>query len=92
MGSNVTKTDIDEVIDEILNVENQIIVYNDDVNSFENVIMSFINRLNHTFEQSEQLAIIIHNKGKASVKKGSYEELQPLCSALLDDGLSAEIE
>jgi ATP-dependent Clp protease adaptor protein ClpS len=70
----------------------QIVVYNDDVNTFEWVIECFMTVLGHTSEQSEQLAIIIHNNGKATVKSGSRRELIPKCEALQDRGLSAEIE
>ena len=69
-----------------------IIVYNDDVNTFEWVIESFMSVLRHTLEQSEQLALIIHTKGKATVKTGAKSELVPLCEALLDRGLSAEVD
>ncbi len=69
-----------------------IIVYNDDHNSFEWVIESFMQVLRHTSEQAEQLALIIHNKGKGTVKTGSKNDLIPLCEALLDRGLSAEVE
>lgn len=70
----------------------QIIVYNDDYNTFEWVIECFMQVLNHASEQAEQLALIIHNKGKATVKSGPKSELLPLCQALLDRGLSAEVE
>ena len=69
-----------------------LIVYNDDHNSFEWVIECFMTVLQHSSEQSEQLAIIIHYKGKATVKTGTRSQLLPLCSALLDRGLSAEVE
>ncbi len=69
-----------------------LIVYNDDHNSFEWVIECFMTVLKHSSEQSEQLAIMIHFKGKATVKTGTRPELIPLCSALLDRGLSAEVE
>jgi ATP-dependent Clp protease adaptor protein ClpS len=69
-----------------------IIVYNDDVNSFEWVIQCFMEILKHSHEQAEQLSIIIHFKGKATVKSGTKGELIPLCEALLDRGLSAELE
>jgi ATP-dependent Clp protease adaptor protein ClpS len=70
----------------------QLIVYNDDVNSFDWVIECFMTVLRYGSDQSEQLAIIIHNKGKATVKTGERTVLEPLCSALLDRGLSAEVE
>ncbi|MBK6929380.1 MAG: ATP-dependent Clp protease adaptor ClpS [Saprospirales bacterium] len=69
-----------------------IIVFNDEVNSFDWVIHCFMEILKHTHEQAEQLSIIIHFKGKATVKTGPKGELLPLCEALLDRGLSAVLE
>ncbi|MCC7503652.1 MAG: ATP-dependent Clp protease adaptor ClpS [Saprospiraceae bacterium] len=69
-----------------------IIVFNDDVNSFDWVIQCFMEILKHSHEQAEQLSIIIHFKGKATVKSGARGELIPLCEALLDRGLSAVVE
>ena len=68
-----------------------IIVYNDDFNTFEWVIECFMAVLQHTHEQAEQLSMIIHFKGKATVKSGTKDELIPLCEALLERGLSAEV-
>ncbi len=75
----------------LIGLENAIIVYNDDVNTFEHVIDSFVDVLKHTLEQAEQCAFIIHTKGKCKVKQGEYDVLLPLCSAILDRGISAEI-
>ncbi|MCS7035466.1 MAG: ATP-dependent Clp protease adaptor ClpS [Saprospiraceae bacterium] len=69
-----------------------IVVFNDDFNTFDWVIQCFMEVLQHTHEQAEQLSIIIHFKGKATVKTGAKRELIPLCEALLDRGLSAVIE
>ncbi|MFN0213478.1 MAG: ATP-dependent Clp protease adaptor ClpS [Saprospiraceae bacterium] len=69
-----------------------IIVFNDDFNTFEWVIECFMQVLQHASEQAEQLALIIHNKGKATVKSGTKKDLVPLCEALVDRGLSAEVE
>jgi ATP-dependent Clp protease adaptor protein ClpS len=69
-----------------------LIVFNDDVNSFEWVIECFMEVLGHSSEQAEQLSLIIHYKGKATVKSGARAELIPYCEALLERGLSAEVE
>jgi ATP-dependent Clp protease adaptor protein ClpS len=69
----------------------RLIVYNDEVNTFEWVIECFMDVLKHSSEQAEQLSLIIHYKGKATVKSGSRSELIPYCEALLDRGLSAEV-
>lgn len=86
--------DVDVLVETATGNENpvRLIVYNDDVNSFEWVIQCFMEVLHHTSEQSEQLAIIIHNNGKATVKEGARQELQPKKEALSDRGLSAVIE
>jgi ATP-dependent Clp protease adaptor protein ClpS len=78
--------------DVLLMTENNIIVFNDDVNTFDHVIDTFIDILGHTVEQAEQCATLIHFKGKCVVKGGAYEQLIPLCSAILDRGISAEIK
>ncbi|RMF20324.1 MAG: ATP-dependent Clp protease adaptor ClpS [Bacteroidetes bacterium] len=70
----------------------QLIVYNDDVNTFEWVIECFMEVLNHTFEQAEQLSLIIHFKGKATVKTAPLRVLRPKKDALIERGLSAVIE
>tara|TARA_B100001540_G_C15583785_1_gene540765 strand:+ start:447 stop:728 length:282 start_codon:yes stop_codon:yes gene_type:complete len=71
--------------------EHQIILYNDDVNTFQHVIETLVKVCKHTYQQAEQCTYIVHFSGKCVVKTGSLEELVPICSALLDAGLSAEI-
>ncbi len=73
-------------------LEKNIVVYNDDVNTFDHVIETFVKILKHNEHQAEQCAWIIHTKGKCKVKKGTYEDLEPLCTAILDQGISAEIQ
>ena len=79
-------------VTEFLEGECHLILYNDDVNTFDHVIDTLVKVCHHTFEQAEQCAIIVHFKGKCDVKSGSYDFLKPLCTALLNAGLSAEIE
>ena len=92
-GSNPKELE-DIIVDELTSNgdQAQIVVLNDDYNTFEWVIECFVEVLNHTSEQSEQLAWIIHTKGKASVKVGIFEELRPYKDALVDRGLNAIIE
>ena len=71
--------------------ENEIILYNDDVNTFDHVIRTLIQVCEHTSEQAEQCSLIVHYKGKCSVKSGSISDLKPRCIKLLQAGLSAEI-
>lgn len=70
----------------------QLIVYNDDHNTFDWVIKCFTDVLGHSSQQAEQLALIIHSKGKATVKTAPKPELRPKKDALVDKGLSAVIE
>lgn len=71
--------------------QNEIVLYNDNVNTFDHVIDSLINACDHTSEQAEQCSLIVHYKGKCTVKTGDYDDLEPRCSKLLQAGLSAEI-
>ena len=67
-------------------------IYNDDVNTFDHVIDTLIKVCKHTAEQAEQCTMLIHYKGKCTVKVGSYDELSGMCTALHDKDLSADIE
>jgi ATP-dependent Clp protease adaptor protein ClpS len=79
-----------EILEQEVN-QHEIILFNDDVNTFDHVIDSLIDVCDHTSEQAEQCAYLVHYKGKCAVKTGEYKELKPRCSRLLTLGLSAEI-
>ncbi len=70
---------------------NALIVWNDDINTFDHVIEALIDICEHSPEQAEQCAMIIHFKGKYAVKKDSFEALRPQCEALIDRGINATI-
>lgn len=70
---------------------NEIVLYNDDVNTFDHVINTLISVCEHSPQQAEQCSLIVHYKGKCTVKTGEYNDLKPRCSKLLEAGLSAEI-
>lgn len=72
-------------------LQHEIVIYNDDVNTFDHVIETLMRVCKHTAEQAEQCSIIIHYKGKCTVKTGELNELIPQCTQLLEAGLSAEI-
>lgn len=88
-------TDIEELLEEeILTQEeklNNIILFNDDVNTFEWVIECLMQYCEHDSIQAEQCAHIVHFTGKCAVKKGTLNKLKPICETLLQKGLSAEI-
>ena len=89
----MTKEKIQEDVDTLEQEANQheIILFNDDINTFDFVIDSLISVCKHTLEQAEQCTYLVHYKGKCAVKTGEYDELKPKCTQLLNLGLSAEI-
>ena len=80
---------IDEIID--LVDQRDLIVYNDDYNTFDHVIDTLIKVCKHDTIQAKQCTYLIHFKGKCAVKKGSYEELKPMRTGITDAGIKANI-
>lgn len=87
-----TKEDVD--IDVLVDNDHgcQLIVWNDEVNSFDWVITTLVEVCGHSTEQAEQCAMIIHTKGKYSVKEGSYDVLKPMCDSITERGIGATVE
>ena len=88
---NSTKTEKGEEVKTVTGKTYEIILYNDDFNTFDFVIETLIEVCGHERTQAEQCTFLVHYKGKCSVKKGDYDSLKPICSALLNRGLTAEI-
>ncbi|WP_339708702.1 ATP-dependent Clp protease adaptor ClpS [uncultured Kriegella sp.] len=88
-----TKEKISEelLLEEKVVKQNEIVLFNDEVNTFDHVIETLIAVCDHTPEQAEQCSLIVHYNGKCTVKTGEYNDLEPQCSGLLQAGLSAEI-
>jgi ATP-dependent Clp protease adaptor protein ClpS len=89
--SDQRQYDEDLVLDKLLSSNNSILLYNDEVNTFDHVIDSLCKYCDHDSVQAEQCAWIVHNNGKCLVKSGAYDDLLPICNALKDNGLSAQI-
>ena len=88
---NDWSTDID-VLDEVVETDvHNLVVFNDEVNTFDHVIETLIDVCAHTPEQAEQCTLLIHYKGKCSVKNGSWEELVPMRNEICRRGISAEV-
>lgn len=85
------KEQVDLDILELLTPEHEVVLHNDDVNTFDFVIESLMQVCKHTLEQAEQCTILVHYKGKCTVKTGEYDVLKPMCSKLQELGLSAEL-
>ncbi|PKR80524.1 Clp protease ClpS [Brumimicrobium salinarum] len=86
-----TETLFEEEVLEQKVAEHNLIVYNDDVNTFDHVIESLIKVCKHKPLQAEQCTMLIHYRGKCEVKVGEYEKLASMCTGLLDRGISAEV-
>jgi ATP-dependent Clp protease adaptor protein ClpS len=80
----------EQVVETLVNEQN-LIVFNDDFNTFDHVIESLIKVCEHDVVQAEQCTTLIHYKGKCDVKRGDYDTLEVMCTALLERGISAEI-
>ena len=81
-----------EILEEVgTDLEKDLIVFNDDFNSFDHVIETLIKICRHSSEQAEQCTWIIHHKGKCAVKKGNEHILIPMRNAICDRGISAEV-
>lgn len=89
--STKEKTRVKVSSKEATSLNYEIIVYNDDVNTFDHVIDTLIRVCDHTPEQAEQCSLIVHYNGKCTVKTDVLEKLKPQCTQLLEAGLSAEI-
>ena len=79
-------------IDTALATSYSLIVWNDEVNTFEWVIESLMEVCGHTHEQAEQCAMFIHHKGKYAVKSGDYDTLKPMCNSITERGIGATVE
>lgn len=96
MGHTGTGVSIQEKEDVLVETDEQfpfsLVVWNDEVNTFDWVIQSLIEVCGHTEEQAEQCALLIHYNGKYAVKKGEYDHLKPMREALQERGISATLE
>lgn len=88
-------TDTEELLEEDILTQTEelknIILFNDDVNTFEWVIECLMTYCGHDSIQAEQCAHIVHFNGKCDIKKGTFDKLKPICETLLEKGLTAEI-
>lgn len=85
----------DEMVDVLEVIETtdlmDLVVFNDDVNTFDHVINTLVKVCKHTHEQAEQCTILIHFKGKCTVKNGSFEFLKPMRDSICEAGIDARI-
>ncbi len=94
LSNTGTQTIGEQEVDVLTEVEKtyQIIVWNDEVNTFEWVIETLIEICGHSEEQAEQCALLIHTQGKYAVQQGDYEKLKPRVEAITERGIGATLE
>lgn len=74
-------------------LENRVLIlYNDEVNTFDFVIDTLVEVCKHEPEQAEQCAWVAHFKGKCPVRSGGFDELKPLRTEMQDRGLTVSID
>jgi ATP-dependent Clp protease adaptor protein ClpS len=92
MNPSVREQELVDLLEAIAVTETKdLVVFNDDFNTFEHVIDTLIRVCKHTAEQAEQCTWLIHRKGKCTVKNGSFEELDPMREAICEEGIDAKI-
>jgi ATP-dependent Clp protease adaptor protein ClpS len=92
MNSAAQEQEMTEVLEEVIATDvRDLVVFNDDVNTFDHVISTLVKVCRHTPEQAEQCAMIVHYRGKCTVKNGSLDELRPMRDAICEAGIDARI-
>ena len=84
--------DFDDAVDVMSDDVRHLILHNDDVHTFDYVIVSLMNICHHEAHQAEQCAFIVHHNGKCDVKNGTYDMLRPMKDKLTSKGLSVTID
>ncbi|MEM8897011.1 MAG: ATP-dependent Clp protease adaptor ClpS [Bacteroidota bacterium] len=93
LRNQVLTRELEQVLEKSLHDDPyKLIVWNDNINTFDWVIVSLMEICGHTQDQAEQCAWIIHYKGKYVVKKGSEKKLKPMREALVERGIGATLE
>jgi ATP-dependent Clp protease adaptor protein ClpS len=92
MNTEYQEDDLVEVLDAVETTDvMDLVVFNDDINTFDHVTRTLIKVCKHTQEQAEQCTLIIHYKGKCQVKNGSFDFLRPMREAICEAGIDARI-
>lgn len=88
------QVDVEELVERKEQVvkDRELILHNDEVNTFDHVIDCLIRICSHDLMQAEQCTMIVHYNGKCTVKTAPFEKLKPMWSGLIEEGLSAEIK
>ena len=90
--SQQTETQSESISLELLIDQFTLVLYNDEVNTFDHFINGLIRICRHELMEAEQCTWIVHVNGKCKVRNGSFEELEGMCNQLMNEGLSVKIE
>lgn len=92
MKPSVHEQELVDLLEAIETTEvKDLVVFNDDFNTFDHVIETLVRVCKHTLEQAEQCTWLIHHKGKCTVRTGAFEELDPMREAICEEGIDAKI-
>jgi len=92
MSFQYQEDELVEVLDDLEDIEpKNLIVFNDDYNTFEHVINTLVKVCKHTLQQAEQCTWLIHYRGKCIVKTGNLNKLKPMRDSICDAGIDARI-
>jgi ATP-dependent Clp protease adaptor protein ClpS len=92
MNTEYQEDELVEVLDAVETTDvMDLVVFNDDINTFDHVTRTLIKVCKHTQEQAEQCTLIIHYKGKCQVKNGTFDFLRPMREAICEAGIDARI-
>ncbi len=70
----------------------RVILYDDDIHTFDEVIGQLIKALGCTQDHAEELTYKVHNEGKAEVYEGSFEDCFEINGVLKEIQLVTEIK
>jgi ATP-dependent Clp protease adaptor protein ClpS len=87
-----TKEEDIAVLEDVALDDHQVVLYNDDVNTFDFVIELLVKYCKHEALQAEQCAMLVHYKGRCVVKKGGFDKMKSIHEKLSSSGLTAELE
>lgn len=89
------ESEIEELVEveELIGDEDQksLVVFNDDFNTMDHVIETLVKICKHDPLQAEQCTMLIHYRGKCSVKEGGYHFLKPMREGISEAGIKAAI-
>ena len=82
---------LDEILTSLKTVH-RLILWNDEVNSFDHVIHCLMKYLDYSENQSEKIAWTVHNEGKCAVLEGSFTEKEVYRKILQQEGLTVTVD